>query len=170
MKLPATAALEDEFIRMFQTGIGGANGLDALSSWLMARLFIEPGEMAMADLAEEAGYSLASVSNKCQVLERAGCIVKRTRPGTRKVYVYAHKDLIATFMQQLEQVRHTQTLVVIKEIPPMIERYQTDDMPKELEERIALLQGMYDDMKKIDGIITGMLERLADVGGVRNGQ
>lgn len=170
MKLPATAELEDEFIRMFQTGMGGADGHDALSSWLMARLFIEPGEMAMADLAEEAGYSLASVSNKCRMLEHAGCIVKRTRPGTRKVYVYAHKDLIATFMRQLEQVRHTQTLVVIKEIPPMIERYQTDNMPEEMEKRIALLQGMYDDMKIIDGIVTGMLERLANAGGDQNGQ
>jgi len=165
-----TAHLEDDFIRMFQTGIGGANGLDALSSWLMARLYIEPGEMAMAALAEEAGYSLASVSNKCRMLERAGCIVKRTRPGTRKVYVYAHKDLIGTFMRQLEQIRHTQTLVVKKEIPSMIGRYRTDDMPPEMAERIALLQGMYDDMMTIDDCIRGMLERLAAEGGNRDGQ
>jgi len=165
-----TPTLEDDFIRMFQTSIGGANDLDALSSWILARLFIEPGEMAMADLAGEAGYSLASVSNKCQVLERAGCIVKRTRPGTRKVYVYAHKDLVGTFMRQLEQIRNSQTLVVMKEIPPMIERYQTEDLSDELKEKIALLQGLHDDMKIIDKIITGMLERLADVGGARNGQ
>ena len=168
--MTAIPTLEDDFIRMFQTGIGGANGLDDLSSWILARLFIETGEMAMADLAEEAGYSLASVSNKCQVLERAGCIVKRTRPGTRKVYVYAHKDLIGTFMRQLEQVRHSQTLVMMKEIPPMIERYQTDSLSDEMKEKIALLQGLYDDMKIIDEIVTGMLERLADVGGARNGQ
>ncbi|WAI00206.1 hypothetical protein [Methanogenium organophilum] len=169
MKQPSIMALEDEFIRMFQTGIAGATEHDALSSWLMARLFIEPGEMAMADLAEEAGYSLASVSNKCQMLERTQRIVKRTRPGTRKIYLYAQKDLVATFMRQLEQLRHTQTRVVMKEIPTIIERYQTEDMPEELEERIAILQGMYDDMKEIDGIITDMLERLTDVGGARNG-
>jgi DNA-binding transcriptional regulator GbsR (MarR family) len=165
-----TPTLEDDFIRMFQTSIGRSKGLDDLSSWILARLFIETGEMAMADLAGEAGYSLASVSNKCQVLERAGCIVKRTRPGTRKVYVYAHKDLIGTFMRQLEQIRNSQTLVVMKEIPPMIERYQTEDLSDELKEKIALLQGLHDDMKIIDKIITGMLERLADVGGARNGQ
>ncbi|WFN34269.1 hypothetical protein L1S32_10540 [Methanogenium sp. S4BF] len=162
--------LEDDFIRMFQTGIGGANGMDALSSWLLARLYIEPGEMAMATLAEEAGYSLASVSNKCQMLEHAGCIVKRTRPGTRKVYVYAHKDLIATFMRQLEQIRHTQTLVMMKEIPPMIERYQTDNPPKELAEKIALLRGLHDDMRGIDQIITEVLERLAAGGDARNAE
>ena len=73
-------------------------------------------------------------------------------------------------MRQLEQIRNSQTLVVMKEIPPMIERYQTEDLSDELKEKIALLQGLHDDMKIIDKIITGMLERLADVGGARNGQ
>jgi len=67
-------------------------------------------------------------------------------------------------------VRHARTLAAIKEIPLMIEHYRTDNMPEELEERIALLRGIYDDMKEIDEIITRMPDRFANGGGVRNGQ
>jgi DNA-binding transcriptional regulator GbsR (MarR family) len=163
-----TADLDEDFIRAFQTGIGGAGKQDALASWIYARLYIEPGEMTLAALAEEAGYSLASVSNKVRALEQAGCVVRRTRPGTRKVYVSAHKDITGVFMRQLEQIRRTQTLVMMREIPPMIERYAKGDMPREMAEKIALLRGMYEDMTTIDGIITEMTDRIAAAGGGRS--
>ena len=166
----AMTHLEEDFIRAFQTGIGGVGEKDALASWIFARLYIEPGEMAMAALAEEAGYSLASVSNKVRALEQSGCIVRRTRPGTRKVYVSAHKDITGVFMRQLEQIRRTQTLVMMRELPPMIERYEREDMSAEMAEKIALLRGMYEDMATIDGIITEMQERLAATGGGRHGR
>ena len=142
---------------------------DALASWIYARLYIEPGEMAMAALAEEAGYSLASVSNKVRALEQAGCVVRRTRPGTRKVYVSAQKDVTGVFLRQLEQIRRTQTLVMMREIPPMIDRYAGGDMTEEMAETIALLRQMYEEMATIDGIITEMMVRPAAAGGGGNG-
>ena len=170
MSEAGTRDLDEDFIRTFQTGIGGVGGKDALASWIYARRYIEPGEMAMAALAEEAGYSLASVSNKVRALEQAGCVARRTRPGTRKVYVSAHKDITGVFLRQLEQIRHTQTLVMMREIPPMIDRYAKGDMPGEMAEKIALLRGMYEDMATIDGIITEMTGRLAAAGGGHGGR
>ena len=75
--------------------------MDSLTSTIVARLFIEPGEVSIKELAEWAVYSLASVSNKVRQLEPSGFIVKRIKPGTRKIYVRANKDVLRAGIEQL---------------------------------------------------------------------
>lgn len=63
--------IDREFINFYQR-VGKAYGMDSLTSTIVARLFIEPGEASIKKLAEEIGYSLASVSNKVRQLAPSG--------------------------------------------------------------------------------------------------
>ena len=55
----------------------------------------------MDELAKKTGYSLASVSNKVKMLESLGMVTRRTKPGSRKVFLYTEKNLLDIMKQQL---------------------------------------------------------------------
>ena len=79
--------LENDMIEFFQK-MGVAHGIDNVMSSIMGICYISPDEIAMEDIAEKTGYSLASISMKVKVLEQIGFIEKRNQPGTKKVYLY----------------------------------------------------------------------------------
>lgn len=47
--------IDREFINFYQR-VGKAYGMDSLTSTIVARLFIEPGEVSIKELAEETGF------------------------------------------------------------------------------------------------------------------
>ena len=73
-------SLDQQFTDFYRV-IGRSYNFDDLTTLIYARLFIDPDEVAMEDLAKETGYSLASVSNKLKILETCGVVTRRTRPG-----------------------------------------------------------------------------------------
>ncbi|WP_292484890.1 hypothetical protein [Methanohalobium sp.] len=56
-------SIDQGFIKFYQE-VGKANSMDELPATLFARLFIEPDEIAMNELAEETRYTLASISSE----------------------------------------------------------------------------------------------------------
>jgi len=151
--------IDEEFIAYYQK-VGKACGFDDLAATIFARLFLEPGEIAMSDLAEETGYSLASISNKLKILEHTGLISRRTKPGTRRVYISVNKGIMKVFIWQLQQVRSEQTQPAMADIPRIISRFENEDLPEEQKEKLATLKRYYDDMTKIDLVIDEIIKKL----------
>jgi DNA-binding transcriptional regulator GbsR (MarR family) len=152
-------SIDQDFITFMQE-VGKAQGMDSLAATIFARLFIEPGEIAMSDLAEETGYSLASISNKLKLLERTGFITRRTRPGTRKVYLSADKDTLKVFVWQLKQLQAVQARPVLEEIPRIVARYESEPLAEVQREKLRIMERYCEDMRLIDGMIADLIARL----------
>ncbi|KKH99975.1 hypothetical protein EO95_08470 [Methanosarcina sp. 1.H.T.1A.1] len=154
--------IDREFINYYQR-VGKAYGMDSLTATIVARLFIEPGEVSMKELAEETGYSLASVSNKIRQLEPSGFIVRGTKPGTRKVYVRANKDILRVAIGQLIRAQAGEIQPATIEIPRMIEHYQNEDLSEAQKEKIEILKRYHRDMLKLDNILEEVIEKLENL-------
>jgi len=151
--------LDQQFIDFYRA-IGKSYNFDDLTSLIFARLFIDPEEVAMEDLALETGYSLASISNKLKILESGHFIVRRPRPGTRKVYVYAPKDMLKIVMSVLAQYQQGEIARVKSGIPPMLEALKGKKLGKREKAQVAILKKYYDDSLFVDGIVTKFIADL----------
>ena len=80
--------VEELFLR-----IGSAYGAQPVLSKVIFTLFVCEDEIGMDELAKRTGYSLASISNCVRMLENLGCIVRSSKPGSRRVFVRAEDDL-----------------------------------------------------------------------------
>ncbi len=154
--------IDREFIDFYQN-VGKAYGMDSLMATIFARVYIEPGEMGMSELAEETGYSLASVSNKIRQLEPSGLISRSTKPGTRKVYVHADKDILKIAQGQLLRTRANETQPATIEIPRMVERFEKDELSEKQQEKLEILRRYHRDMLKLDSLLEEMLEKLETI-------
>lgn len=152
-------SIDKDFIAFYQS-VGKAYGMDSLASTIFARLFIEPGEIAMSELAEETGYSLASISNKLRMFELSGSVTRRTKPGTRKIYVSADKDILKVTLRQFQQFRVHHALPASVEIPHLLERYEKEDLDEQQQVKLEILRHYYEDMLKLDALILEMLDKL----------
>lgn len=148
--------LEEQFTEFYRT-IGRSYNLDDLTSRIYARLFIDPDEVAMEDLAKETGYSLASVSNKIKILEVGGMVERRTRPGTRKVFVYAPKDMMKLTLSLLIQYQNGEAAKVKAEVPAMIALLRGKKTGGRQKAQLEILEKYYADTLAFDRIITRLI-------------
>jgi DNA-binding transcriptional regulator GbsR (MarR family) len=151
--------LDQQFTEIYRA-IGRSYNFDDLTSLIYARLFIDPEEVAMEDLAAETGYSLASVSNKLKILESFGAIVRRTRPGTRKVYVYAPKDMMKMIVSFFVQYRQGEMAIVKAEIPRLLDGFKGRKLGKREKAQVAILNKYYADTLMFDRMVTRFLADL----------
>ena len=152
-------SIDRQFIEFYRA-IGRSYGFDDLTTLIYARLFIDPDEIAMEDLAKETGYSLASVSNKLKVLETSGVVTRRTRPGTRKVYVYADKDMRKSMISFFVQYQKGEVVRVKEEIPRMIEELEEKNLGNREKAQAGILKKYYNDTVALDRIITQLMTTL----------
>jgi DNA-binding transcriptional regulator GbsR (MarR family) len=151
--------LDQQFTDFYRV-IGKCYNLDDLTSMVYARLFIDPDEVAMEDLAKETGYSLASISNKLKILETCGVVVRRTRPGTRKVYVYAQKDMMKIVLSSFVLYQQGEVVMVKTEIPRLLEGLKGKKLGKREKAQKAILEKYYADTLMFDEMITRFLAQL----------
>lgn len=148
--------LDRQFTEFYRT-IGKSYNFDDLTTLIYARLFIDPDEVAMEDLAKETGYSLASISNKLKLLETCGVVTRRTRPGTRKIYVYAEKDMMKMMMSFFVQYQQGEAVRVKEEIPRMLEALKGKKLRKREKGQAAILKKYYNDTIALDRMITQLM-------------
>ena len=151
--------LDQQFTEFYRS-IGRSYNFDDLTSLIFARLFIDPEEVAMEDLAKETGYSLASISNKLKILEAGHFIIRRTRPGTRKVYVYAPKDMLKIVMSALVQYQQGEIATVKSGIPHLLESLKGKKLGKREKAQVEILRKYYDDSLFVDGAVTKFIAEL----------
>ena len=151
--------LDQQFTDFYRV-IGRSYNFDDLTTLIYARLFIDPEEVAMEDLAKETGYSLASISNKLKLLETCGGVVRRTRPGTRKVYVYAQKDMMKIVLSSFVQYQQGEVVMVRTEIPRLLEGLKKKKLGKREKAQKEILEKYYADTLMFDEMITRFLAQL----------
>lgn len=98
-------------------------GLSELYGYIYGVLFFEDGPMSLGEIAERTGYSLSHVSSALKFLENLGLVVRIKKPGDRKAYYKAVKNIqewrrAAYYKRILEDVRETREslLKALKEL------------------------------------------------------
>jgi DNA-binding transcriptional regulator GbsR (MarR family) len=122
-KLQKMDAITSDFVG-FAECVGELTGQDSLESKITAILFIEPNDVAMDELAKMTGYSLPSICNKVRRMEQAGLIIRRTRPGTKKVYLFMEKDPTKVIKNHLKQMQQIRMKIAKEGLPQLIAKYK----------------------------------------------
>lgn len=137
-------------------------GIDDLTATILAKLFIEPEEISMEDLAKKTGYSLASISNKIKLFEQIDIIKKKTKPGTRKIFLYMEKDFskffIRLFLKKLEVVSIAKT-----KLPGIIKNYEAQAKSNKEKQKLQLIENYYNSILKFDKILQELLQKIKDL-------
>ncbi|MDQ1276209.1 MAG: hypothetical protein QG610_1784 [Euryarchaeota archaeon] len=126
---------KDEFIQLMMHN-AKVQGLDEITSRIIAVLFIEPEDISLEELAKKTGYSLSAVSTSAKFLGSIGLIKKFRKPGSKKVYLFMEKDIVSQGMRYL-RTKYENVILPTKQIlPGIIEAYKeenSDEAAKELE-------------------------------------
>tara|TARA_Y100000034_G_scaffold44576_1_gene54709 strand:+ start:6316 stop:6804 length:489 start_codon:yes stop_codon:yes gene_type:complete len=150
--------IDQQFIEFYQN-IGRSQGInDNLLTTIMAILFLEPEEIAMEDVAKKTGYSLASISNKVKMLEAIGFVKRRSKPGTRKAYLYAEKDFLKVFKQALIKKQENVINLAKSTLPNIIKENKPKAKTKEQKQKIKMIENYFQQMLKFEKIIQHMIQ------------
>ena len=155
--------LDKAFIEMYQK-IGKNSGLDNLTATLFGMLYLEPKEIAMEDLAKKTGYSLASVSNKLKFLEQFGLITRKSKPGTRKIFLYMDKDLIKLMKGHLIKKEEQQIKFVKKILPGILDGYKKKAKTEEQKNKLKIMQNYHDQLLKFEKVIKLVRKEIEKIG------
>ncbi len=134
-------SLKDEFIELI-TENSKVCGLDELSSKIIGILFIEPEEIALDELAKRTGYSLSAISTAIKFIERVGIVKRSKKPGSRKVYCYMKKDMMAMRLQIMKREYESIILPSKQKLPKIIEKYKQESTKGSVEE-LRIVENYY---------------------------
>ena len=144
--------INEDFIELYQT-IGRSFGLDDVFNMIFAKLYIEPNEVAMDDLADETGYSLASICNKVKMLEAMGIIKKMRKPGSKKIFLYIEKDFSKLIKEHLVKKEEYCIKLIQEKVPDMINKYKNKAKSKRDIEKLKILENYYSQIIKFKKVI-----------------
>jgi len=151
--------IDKDFIEMYQ-GFGTAMGLDNLFITLFAKLYIEPEELAMDELAKETGYSLASVSNKVKMLEAMGIVKKIRKPGSKKIFLYAEKDFLKMTKNHLVKEEENCINLVKAKLPDIIKKYKNKVKTERAKGKLRILENYYNQILKFESLIANIRKEI----------
>ncbi len=153
--MPKTAKLlplQQEFIEM-ATHIGQSIGQEHSMTVIFSILFSEPDAISMEDLAAKSGYSLALISQKIKILESFNIIQRTTRPGSKKVYLYMHKDLLDVWINQIYGPASKKISLAKELSPKLLDKYKNNLQSDRDKKVFNIIQDYYKQTKIIDQML-----------------
>ena len=151
--------LDDEIIEFYRTA-GRMQGIDDSLATILGTLYLEPGEMSMEELAKKTGYSLASISNKIKMLEPSGIIRRVRKPGTKKIFLYAEKDIMRIMKKTLVMKQESVVKLAKERIPFIIRKYKNKKLTEEQKNKLRIIENYYKGILRFEGIIKEILRKL----------
>ncbi|MBM3200077.1 hypothetical protein FJZ53_03995 [Candidatus Woesearchaeota archaeon] len=151
--------IDQEFVELMKHLVK-IQGADDLTALITAKVFLEPSEVAMDDIAKDTGYSLASISNKTKLFEQAGIFKRVTKPGTKKVFFYMEKDVSKMIMNMF--LTKVQVITIAKnKLPDIIKKYKAQSKTEKDKQKLKIIEHYYNDILKFDTIIQEFILKLA---------
>jgi len=154
--------IDKEFVEFYQTA-SRVQGVDASLGTILGVLYLEPKEISMENLAKKTGYSLASISNKIKMFEPAGFVKRIRKPGTKKVYLRAEKDVFEILKKGFA-MKHDLVINIAKErIPKIINKYKDKKLSQEQKKKLKIIEEYYKQMLKFEKLINEMLKKIDEM-------
>lgn len=150
----------DKEAMQFMATLGKIYGLSDLQSKAIAILYLEPEEIAMEEIAEKTGYSLASISNTMKMLEAFGMTQRIKKPGTKKVYFYTEKNLAKLSIKKLEAMRDNFLEPTKRILPQLIKKYRNKTKDPKTKKKIKVAESYYSQLLKFESIMDQWIKEL----------
>jgi len=151
--------IEQEFINFYQR-IAKNIGLDNITSILFAKLYLEPDEISMEELASQTGFSLASISNKIKLLDAMGLITKSTKPGSKKIYLFMEKNFKKLMIQHFRKKQELIFKPAKEKIPEIIKNAKVKN--KIEKQKLNILKNYLTQIIELEENMKLMIENLTD--------
>ncbi len=118
-------------------------GMQELAARVMSLLYLEPGYIAMDEVAKRTGYSLASISTTIKMMEGLGVLQRSRKPGTRKIYLYMEKDLAKLNISKIKVFQDKFVKRADVSMPEFIQKYKQEAKDKESIQRLHIIENYY---------------------------
>ena len=119
------------------------NGLDELTSRIMAHLYASPKELCLDEIARRCNYSLSAVSTAMKFLERANLVKRVRKKGSRKAFFFMEKNLMVYITELLEKKYERIILKSKHVLPGIISRYKTKKLKDDEKKRLKIIENYY---------------------------
>ena len=151
----------EQFIDMMTENMK-VNGLDELSSRILATLFIETEEISLEELAKKTQHSLSSISTNIKLMETAGLIKKFKKPHSKKVFLKMENDIIQMLLNMLKRkqqyiIRRSKDI-----LPGIIENYKKTKSSKR---ELQIIERYYKDVLLSENIIDELISKIEKLRG-----
>ncbi len=143
--------LDKKFIELYRK-IGEIQGIDCSIAAIFAKLYIEPKEISMEELAKSTGYSLASISNKVHFIENISPLRKFRKPGSKKVFLYMEKDILSILRNAFLKKERYAVSIAKEKIPLIIDEYSKKATKKE-KAKLRILKDYYNQIMKLETLL-----------------
>ncbi|MAG91278.1 hypothetical protein CMO83_01215 [Candidatus Woesearchaeota archaeon] len=155
--------INKKFIELYKE-IDRGRGLDESLAVIFARIYIEPGEVAMEDIAKETGYSLASISNKVKFISSFWPIKRIRKPGSNKIFLHMDKDIINMWRDTIVTKEEYVFKVVKEKMPPMIKEFKDKSKSGKDKKKLEILKNYYDQILKVELVLKDMVKAIDKIG------
>lgn len=142
--------------------LGKISGMDDLACEIFGILFLEPKEIAMDDLVDKTGYSLSSISNKVKLLETLGLVKRASKPKTRKIFLYAKKDILSSMEEIMIKKQKYGIKIAKQKLPAIIDEYRSSKDEK-ARKKAKILEDYLKQIKIAEDIFSDILKKIEDV-------
>jgi len=147
---------KEEFIELMTENCK-VNGLDELSSKIIALLYAEPREISLEELSKKTMYSLSAVCTAAKLIERIDLIKRIKKPGSRKAYFYMEKDM-SIFSLDLMKKKYEKIIIPTKQkLPSIINKYKKEKSEKSRQE-LKIIENYYKEVLVCEEIIKNIIE------------
>ncbi len=156
--MSALKSPKQEFIDLM-TDNCKVDGLDELSSKIVALIYAEPNEISLDEIAKRTKYSLSAICTATKLIERIGLIKRIKKPKSKKVYFYIEKDMIM-FSLDITRRKYEKVILPAKQkLPLIIKRYKKEKSENSKKE-LKIIENYYKEMLVSENLMKKLIQML----------
>ncbi len=146
-----TSQLEKDFVEVIEE-IGEISNLDSLSSKILGYIIISQKPISMDEISQKTGYSIASIFNKANIMERFGVIKRMKKPGSKKIYFFT-EVLDGELLKEQIQLMDKKITLGKEGMERIKEKYKNKKLSKEDLKRMEKVKSFLDYSNKAEKVI-----------------
>ena len=135
------------------------NGLDEISSKIIAVLYAEPNELSLDEIAKRTKYSLSAVCTATKLIKKIGLVKRIKKPKSRKIYFYMKKDMTVFFLDTMKR-KYEKVLLPTKQILPSIIKKYKNEKSKKSKQELKIIENYYREVIVSEGIVKKLIKML----------
>lgn len=134
-----------------------SQGLDDLSSKLIAILYSDPDLVTLKELSEKTNYSFSAVSAAMKTLADWHIVERKKKGGSKKLYFSIQRDMIAMTLDQVKSKNQQMVAPALRELPKLIKNCE-QSKTEESEETLGIIKQYYQQMVALELILDNAVE------------
>lgn len=145
-----------EFEDLVYQGIK-SQGIDELSSRLIAILYSEPDPVTLEELSEITGYSFSAVSATMKMLSGLKLAERTKKPGSKKLYFSVQRNMLTLTIAAIRAKSEFMVAPALNDLPGIIEKCK-NSKAEGSERTLRVIEQYYQQMLALDLIFKNMIE------------